>query len=80
MTTFSDIIDSYGAKALADLLGVSESHVRTMKARDSIPPEYWPAILAKPPVGLDLTLDVLVGLRTAKKPPSHFPDEGADAA
>jgi hypothetical protein len=69
MDTFSDIIDAFGIKRLAELLGTSESHVRTMKARDSIPPEYWPAIIANPPEGSVLTFDGLMELRTAKKRP-----------
>jgi hypothetical protein len=41
MLTFRDIIEEFGIKRLAEAFGVAESHVRTMKARDSIPPLYW---------------------------------------
>lgn len=43
--TFSDIIEKIGNAPLAELLAVEESHVRTMKARDSIPPEYWGLVI-----------------------------------
>lgn len=43
--TFKEIIDKIGVAPLAELLSVEESHVRTMKARDSIPPEYWGVII-----------------------------------
>jgi hypothetical protein len=45
MDTFKHLIDAFGTAHLADLLQVEESHVRTMKARDSIPPEYWGVVL-----------------------------------
>jgi hypothetical protein len=43
--TFQTIIDKFGVQPLAKVLSVDESHVRTMKARDSIPPEYWGRIV-----------------------------------
>lgn len=43
--TFKDIIDEIGIAPLAELLSVEESHVRTMKTRDSIPPEYWGLVI-----------------------------------
>lgn len=45
MRSFSDLIESFGAPALAELLHLEESHIRTMKARDSIPPEHWGPII-----------------------------------
>lgn len=45
MKDFSSIIDKIGVATLAKILSVDESHVRTMKARDSIPPEYWGQVL-----------------------------------
>jgi hypothetical protein len=75
MDSFSDLIDEYGIKALAGLLGVNESHVRTMKARNSIPPEYWATLIANPPKDTPLSLEVLMELRTAKKRP--FETRGA---
>lgn len=41
MSTFRDIIEEFGIKRLAEVFSVAESHVRTMKARDSIPAAYW---------------------------------------
>lgn len=43
--TFREIIDQIGSSALAKALAVEESHVRVMKARDSIPPEYWGIVI-----------------------------------
>lgn len=40
-SSFVEIIDRIGFDTLAELLDTEESHIRTMKARDSIPPEYW---------------------------------------
>lgn len=45
MNTFSDIIDAFGIAVVAEILGIEESHVRVMKARDSIPPEYWGVLI-----------------------------------
>ena len=42
--SFKSVIDEIGIAALSSLLGVPDSHVRTMKARDSIPPRYWSQI------------------------------------
>ena len=63
MDTFTSIIDTLGAKHIAEKLGVAESHVRTMRARDSIPPEYWPALVAADP---SLTFERLVNARRAR--------------
>ena len=49
MKTFSEIFDKFPVADLASLLGVAESHVRTMKARNSIPPEHWGPILEAAP-------------------------------
>lgn len=54
MRSFSEIIDKFGAAVLARILKVDESHVRTMKARDSIPPEYWgPVVDNAPEYGIE---------------------------
>lgn len=39
--THASIIEKIGVAALAEALGVDQSHVRTMKARSSIPSRYW---------------------------------------
>jgi len=49
MLTFREIIDVFTIARLARLWNVPESHVRTMRARDSIPPEYWSELLTDPP-------------------------------
>ncbi len=45
MESFSELIDKLGVGRLAVVLDVDESHLRTMKARDSVPPEYWGPII-----------------------------------
>lgn len=49
MTCFRDIIAAFGTPVVAQILGVPESHVRTMKARDSIPAEYWGPLIEQAP-------------------------------
>ena len=49
MRTFSEIIDAFGVPVVAEVLSLPESHVRTMKARDSIAPEYWEALIEAAP-------------------------------
>jgi hypothetical protein len=68
MTTFKEIIDEIGIAPLAALLSVEESHVRTMKTRDSIPPEYWGIILDEARRrGVDsLSFDALRQMRTER--------------
>jgi hypothetical protein len=68
MTTFKEIIDEIGIAPLAALLSVEESHVRTMKTRDSIPPEYWGLILDEVRRrGVDgLSFDALRQMRTER--------------
>jgi hypothetical protein len=42
METFGAIIDAFGGtSAFGQAIGIPDSHARTMKARDSIPPEHW---------------------------------------
>lgn len=35
-----------GPKQFGDAIGVSRNHAGAMKTRGSIPPEYWPALIA----------------------------------
>lgn len=71
MQTFTDLIDAFGVAALAKMLGVAESHVRTMKARDSVPPEYWGVLIEKATErGIEgVTYQALRGLRTRRFAP-----------
>lgn len=68
MDSFSSIIDAFGVKAMSELLGVKESHVRVMKARGSIPAEYWGQVVeAAPQFGLaGLDFGTLRRFRSAK--------------
>lgn len=43
MNSFTAIIDAI--PDFSGALNIPESHARTMKARDSIPPEYWPDLV-----------------------------------
>lgn len=46
MNTFSQLIDECGgAPIVSGALGIPDSHVRTMKARNSIPVEYWERVI-----------------------------------
>lgn len=43
MQSFADVFEAFGgASPFARAIGIPESHGRTMKARGSIPPAYWP--------------------------------------
>ncbi|MBM3553461.1 MAG: hypothetical protein FJX45_17350 [Alphaproteobacteria bacterium] len=57
MLTFRAIIDAFTISRLAKLWGLPESHVRTMRARDSIPPEYWPDLFKDPPESIKAVLN-----------------------
>lgn len=49
MDSFASVIDAFGVKVVAELIGVKESHVRVMKARGSIPAEYWGLLIEAAP-------------------------------
>lgn len=73
MKSFASVIDAFGVKVLAELIGVKESHVRVMKARGSIPAEYWGVLIEAAPArgiaGLDFAL--LRRLRSEKFAPER---------
>jgi hypothetical protein len=76
---FASIIDAFGgAGALAQILGLRDSHVRTMRARNSIPVEYWPALItAAADRGVPgVTFETMARLAAAKreKHTSHSED------
>lgn len=50
MKSFADIIEAFGSGVVAEILGLQDSHVRTMKARDSIPPEHWGRLVEEAPL------------------------------
>jgi hypothetical protein len=41
MNSFSDVIDALGVAKASEILGIPENHVRTLKARNSIPAGYF---------------------------------------
>ena len=65
MRCFSDVIEAFGVAPMAELLGVPDSHVRVMKARNSIPADYWSRIVkAAEDRGIDgVSADSLVAMR-----------------
>ncbi len=70
METFQEVIDAWSStKALASDIGTSDSHVRTMRARDSIPPGFWAIVVEK--AGLrghqGITLEALAAVAKAKR-------------
>jgi hypothetical protein len=46
MKSFAEVIDRIGIGPTAEAIGLKDSHVRTLKARDSIPPAYFEALVA----------------------------------
>lgn len=77
MLTFQEIIDAFTVSRLAAMWGLPESHVRTMRARDSIPPEYWQDLLTDPPDALkeQLTADALKEARRSRFNRRRRPDQ-----
>lgn len=64
MNSFSDVIDALGIPVSAKVMGIPESHVRTLKARDSIPADYFKRIVDSEPgrmkgIGFDLLYRLL---------------------
>ena len=68
MESFQEIIDAVGVGALARAFGVEESHIRTMKARNSIPPEYWGDVVtaARAAALANISLEALRKMRSAR--------------
>lgn len=66
-TSFAEIITAFGFSTLADLFGTSESHIRVMKARCSIPAEYWGIVIEQAPFhGLGISWNDLKSLRARR--------------
>jgi len=70
MHSFSEIIDAFGGPGpFGEALAIPASHARTMKARGSIPPVYWPEVVEQaarrciPGVSLELLAQILAGHR-----------------
>ncbi|WP_156453773.1 hypothetical protein [Methylobacterium sp. CCH5-D2] len=67
MNSFSDVIDALGVPGASGILGIPESHVRVLKARDSIPPDYFKRIVdSAEGQANSITFDLLYGLRDEK--------------
>jgi len=69
MESFREIIDAFGVANLATLFGVPKSHIRTMKVRNVIPPQYWRKILEaqKPNGATAIDLPMLDDLYAASR-------------
>jgi hypothetical protein len=70
MDTFAAVIDSFGGTGdFAEAIAIAESHARTMKARDSIPPEYWPEVVKAAGTRRirGITFEALAGIVAAKR-------------
>lgn len=82
MQSFSAVIDAFGIAEIASLLKIDESHARTMKARNSIPPEYWgPLIEEGARRNIHLTYQMLREMRANRfESPSTSPQEGEGAS
>jgi hypothetical protein len=68
MESFAALIDSFGGPlAFAEATGLKDSHVRTMKTRNSIPAEHWPVVVeaAADRNVAGVTYEVLTKLRAA---------------
>ena len=70
MNSFGEIIDAFGGPGpFGEALAIPASHARTMKARGSIPPAYWPEVVEAavqrciPGINLELLAGVLAGSR-----------------
>lgn len=79
MLTVSDLIDKFGGSTkFAAVIGKGPSTASEMKRRQSIPVEYWPAIIrAASAAGIaDLTTDEMVRLHVGG---AVLPEQGAAA-
>jgi hypothetical protein len=48
METFTKIIDAFGGPArFAEAMGITASHAGVMKARQSVPSEYWSRLVSE---------------------------------
>lgn len=58
--TASDIIEKIGVAELSEAIGKPQSHVRTMKVRNSIPVQYWKeTVTAAKKAGLKINHETL---------------------
>ncbi|KOX58935.1 hypothetical protein ADL19_06590 [Streptomyces purpurogeneiscleroticus] len=63
MKSFCAVIDALSIPVSAEVMGIPESHVRTLKARDSIPADYFKRIVdSEAGRAKGISFDVLYGL------------------
>jgi hypothetical protein len=75
VTSVDDIFEKFGGPSqLGEAIGVSRTHAGTMKARKSIPPEYWQRLVAAATErGIEgVTLEALAAI-AARKATSEAP-------
>lgn len=69
MDSFASLISQIGTGTLAIAFGIDAGHVRTMRNRNSIPVEYWPALIvvAQSKSIEGLTYETLQALRPSRQ-------------
>lgn len=69
MNSFSDVIDALGGTAkFASAVGMKPNTAKMAKARDSISPSWWPAVVkAAEERGEDITLERLAALAAERR-------------
>jgi len=83
MDTFSDIIKALGGYAVvAEALSLPPKSVSSMRTRDSVPPEHWPALAkhADSRGRPDITVEFLANLRRPRKARESQPADPAQPA
>lgn len=69
MKTHVDLIERWGIRPFAEAIGVTYTHAQLMKWRNSVPPDYWPAVVddAAKRGWSDITPDLLMRLRKGRQ-------------
>jgi hypothetical protein len=69
MQTYASVIDDLGGPAkFSEAVGISRMHAGVMKNRDSIPPAYWPRIVAAAAMaGKPITYETLAQIAARKQ-------------
>lgn len=86
MKSFDDIISAFGGPAkFGRAIGITGERAAEMRRRGSIPPDYWPRVLAAAaasdePALRALTLDDLAAMRRPRKPPEKRSKTDREAA
>jgi len=82
MNSFSDVIDALGVPKASEILGIPENHVRTLKARNSIPAGYFKRLVdSQDGRDVGLSFDLLYRLHDEmldrRGKPSSSPEKAA---